>query len=305
MKINNELKIGLAVVLAGVVFYLGIRFLRDLPLFGQATLYHTELSNSNGLVTGNAVIVNGVGVGSITDVHVTLTGAHITFSVEKEVTLTEGTTASAGGFGFVSSVQLNLTLGPPDAPVYEPGSFIPSSTQSDLLTDLSDRAPAVLGRIDTVLTESNQAISAARDLLTGPESQMQQTLASIRNSADAFEAVLLAEQGSLQAVLKDIEQLSGTLESFAGDSLGGAATDLKEVLGRLSMNLDLLETTTYELNTLLTSINNGHGTLGKLVTDDSLYVEAHAASAALRRILENFEENPSQYLRHLRLIDFF
>ena len=305
MKINNELKIGLAVVLAGVVFYLGIRFLRDLPLFGQATVYHTELANSNGLVAGNAVVVNGVGIGSITEVRLTLTGAYITFSVEEDVALTEGTTASSGGFGFVNSVQLNLTLGPPDAPVYEPGSFIPASNQSDVLADLTDRAPAVLGRIDTVLTGSSQAISAARDLLTGPESQMQQTLASIRNSAGAFEAVLLAEQGSLQAVLKDIEQLSGTLESFAGDSLGGAATALKEVLVRLSMNLDLLETATIELNTLLASINNGQGTLGKLVTDDSLYVEAHAASAALRRILENFEENPNQYLRHLKLIDFF
>ncbi|MXW83677.1 MAG: MCE family protein [Rhodothermaceae bacterium] len=305
MKINNELKIGLAVVLAGVVFYLGIRFLRDLPLFGQATVYHTELVNSNGLAAGNAVVVNGVGVGSITEVRLILTGAYITFSVEEDVALTEGTTASAGGFGFVSSVQLNLTLGPPDAPVYEPGSIIPASNQSDVLADLTDRAPAVLGRIDTVLTGSSQAISAARYLLTGPESQMQQTLASIRNSAGAFEAVLLAEQGSMQAVLKDIEQLAITLESFAGDSLGGAATALKEVLVRLSMNLDLLETTTVELNTLLASINSGQGTLGKLVTDDSLYVEAHAASAALRRILENFEENPNQYLRHLKLIDFF
>ena len=305
MKINNELKIGLAVVLAGAVFYLGIRFLRDLPLFGQATVYHTELANSNGLVAGNAVVVNGVGIGSITDVRLTLTGAYITFSVEEDVALTEGTTASSGGFGFVSSVQLNLTLGPPDAPLIEPGSFIPASNQSDVLADLTDRAPAVLGRIDTVLTGSSQAISAARDLLTGPESQMQQTLASIRNSAGAFEAVLLAEQGSMQAVLKDIEQLASTLESFAGDSLGGAASGLKEVLVRLSMNLDLLETTTIELNTLLASINSGQGTLGKLVTDDSLYVEAHAASAALRRILENFEENPNQYLRHLKLIDFF
>ncbi|MXY07541.1 MAG: MCE family protein [Rhodothermaceae bacterium] len=305
MKINNELKIGLAVVLAGVVFYLGIRFLRDLPLFGQATVYHTELANSNGLVAGNAVVVNGVGIGSITEVRLTLTGAYITFSVEEDVALTEGTTASSGGFGFVSSVQLNLTLGPPDAPLIEPGSFIPASNQSDVLADLTDRAPAVLGRIDTVLTGSSQAISAARDLLTGPESQMQQTLASIRNSAGAFETVLLAEQGSLQAVLEDIEQLTSTLESFAGDSLGGAAAGLKEVLVRLSINLDLLETTTVELNTLLASINSGQGTLGKLVTDDSLYVEAHAASAALRRILENFEENPNQYLRHLKLIDFF
>ena len=54
------------------------------------------------------------------------------------------------------------------------------------------------------------------------------------------------------------------------------------------MNLDLLETTTIELNTLLASINSGQGTLGKLVTDDSLYVEAHAASAAFETYSRKF-----------------
>ena len=62
---------------------------------------------------------------------------------------------------------------------------------------------------------------------------------------------------------------------------------------------------TNELNILISSINQGQGTLGKLATDDSLYLELHGASAALRRILETFEEDPRQYLEHLKLIDFF
>ena len=96
-----------------------------------------------------------------------------------------------------------------------------------------------------------------------------------------------------------------TAESFTEDSLGATAAELNEVIEQLSVNLDILEITTNELNILISSINQGQGTLGKLATDDSLYLELHGASAALRRILETFEEDPRQYLEHLKLIDFF
>ncbi len=96
-----------------------------------------------------------------------------------------------------------------------------------------------------------------------------------------------------------------TAESFTEDSLGTTAAKINGVIEQLSGNLDILETTTNELNILISSINQGQGTLGKLVTDDSLYLELQGASAALRRILENFEEDPNQYLQHLKLIDFF
>lgn len=302
---RNELKIGLAVVLAGVLFYTGTRFLRDLPLFGKDAVYYTELSNSSGLVRGNIVAVNGVGVGSITEVQLTLTGTRISFSVTEDVILTEGTTASTVGFGLVSSVQLNLSLGPPDAPVYESGAFIPASEQSDILTDLADRAPDVLNRVDTVLAGSSTAITAATRMLTRPEGQMQQTLSSIRTSAIALQAILMSEQGSIRTVLRDITSLSNTLDSFTEDSLSATVSSVKEATDRLAINLMLLEITTQELNTLLSSINRGEGTLGKLATDDSLYIEMQKTMSALRRILENFEEDPKQYLEHMKLVEIF
>jgi len=305
VNIRNEVKIGLAVILATIVFYAGIRYFRDLPIWGQATIYHAELPNSKGLVTGNVVAVNGVAVGSVTGVRLISTGAQVTFSVHDDVVLTEGSTASSGGFGIVSSVQLNLVLGPPDAPVYPPGSLIPASTDSDILSDLADRAPGVIDQVDTFLSGSNSAIDAATELLTNPEGQMKQTLASIEASARALESVLLADQGGVQSALEEIENLSETLETFAGDSLGSVTTDVKLVMRQLSTNLMILESSIMELNALLTSINSGQGTLGKLAQDDSLYVELLGTTSALKKILQDFEENPKKYLEHLRLVDVF
>ncbi len=305
MNTPNELKVGVVVVLAAMVFYFGIRFLRDLPIFGQASIYQTELANSNGLVSGNIVAVNGVSVGSIEDVEPIPTGALISFSIDNELELTEGTTTSTGGFGFVSSVQLNLDLGPPDAPVYPPGSKIPSSAQPDILSDLMNRAPDVLSRVDTVLTGSSLALNSAREILAEPGGQIQRTLIEIQNSAQAFQSVLLAEGGSVQSVLRDIEELSRAIEAFTEDSLSGTAMNLQQVLENLNTNLTQLQTTTDELNTLLSSINRGQGTLGKLATDDSLYLELKGASASLKRILETFETDPQEYLQHLKLIEIF
>ena len=305
MNTRIEVKIGLIVILSGVIFYAGIRFFKDLPFFGQAITYHTELSNSLGLVPGNAVALNGVSVGVVSKVEFIPTGILVSFSVQNDIVLTQGTLASVGGMGLVGSVQLNLDPGPVDTPAYPPDALIPSTVQPDIFTDIANRTPEVLSRVDTVLAGSSLAISAATELFTEPEGQMQLTLEAIQNSANAFQAVLLAEQGSLKSVLRDLEKLSNAIESFTEDSLGSTATNIREVVNRLSVNLDLLETTTHELNTLLSAINNGQGTLGKLATEDSLYLEMHGASAALRRILENFEKDPRQYLGHMKLIDLF
>ncbi len=305
MIIRNEIKIGLAVIIAAIVFYVGTRYFRDFPIWGQADIYYTELLNSNGLVVGNVVTVNGVAVGSVTEIKLTSTGVHIAFSINDDVVLTHGTTTSSGGFGFVSSVQLNILLGPSDATIYPPGSLIPASTQTDILSDLADRTPIVLNRVDTLLAGSNTAITAATDLLTNPQGQMNQTLSSIQTSADALQSILMAEQGSLQAVLHDIQRLSHVLETVAQDSLSTMTTDVKQVLGQLSENLDQLQSTTTELNSLISSINDGQGTLGKLVHDDSLYTELLGATSTLRAILEDFETNPRKYLQHLKLIEVF
>ncbi len=52
MKYSNELKVGIALVLTTLIFYIGFRFLQDLPFFKGTTEFFTTFDDAGGLVSG-------------------------------------------------------------------------------------------------------------------------------------------------------------------------------------------------------------------------------------------------------------
>jgi len=51
-----------------------------------------------------------------------------------------------------------------------------------------------------------------------------------------------------------------------------------------------------QLNSLLSGINEGQGTLGKFAKDDSLYVYLQRSANDLDRLLVDLRENPKRYV---------
>jgi phospholipid/cholesterol/gamma-HCH transport system substrate-binding protein len=51
-----------------------------------------------------------------------------------------------------------------------------------------------------------------------------------------------------------------------------------------------------ELNELMSRINRGEGTLGKLAKNDSLYNNLNSSAASLDRLLKDLESNPKRYV---------
>ena len=68
MKYANELKVGLAVIVTAAIFYFGLRFFKDIRLFKGTYDLQTLVSEARGLISGNAVRVQGVKVGAVKDV---------------------------------------------------------------------------------------------------------------------------------------------------------------------------------------------------------------------------------------------
>ncbi|MCH8962577.1 MAG: hypothetical protein IH820_15000 [Bacteroidetes bacterium] len=50
MKYSNELKVGIALVLTTLIFYIGFRYLQDLPFFKGTTEFFTTFDDAGGLV---------------------------------------------------------------------------------------------------------------------------------------------------------------------------------------------------------------------------------------------------------------
>jgi hypothetical protein len=53
-------------------------------------------------------------------------------------------------------------------------------------------------------------------------------------------------------------------------------------------------TTGARLDTLLTNLNKGQGTLGKLATDTGLYHDARGASQSLKALLDTLQKKPGK-----------
>lgn len=310
MKYSNEVKVGISIVLAALVFYFGIRYMQDIPLFRGSYMLETRFSDAGGLVSGNAVRVNGVNVGTVESVTLDPAArkAVVRFRVDKSVEIPEGSTASVTGVSALGGVRLNLTLGPPDNPPIPPGGFVPSPPEEDILAQLSDKVPVLAARADSLLRSANQTMEEAQTLFRSPNSKVQATLTSIQTSANALTQLLRSQREQLSQAIANTEALTSELHTFVqnnSDSLNATVNQANRVLDQTERNLVVLERTTTNLDRIIRKVNDGEGTLGRLVNDPSLYVRLDSAATRFNTILDDFQQNPGRYLKDMTLVRVF
>ena len=308
MRFSNELKVGVAIVLAAVIFFVGVRYFEDIPIFSGTYTLYTVFEDASGLIAGNPVRINGVTVGQVERVRLNFEerAAVVQFHLDKNVRIPTGSTAAVKGIEALGSMRLDIDLRP-STTAYAAGDTLPSAPPSSL-EQLVDQAPAYADRADSLLQSANAAFSEAEVLLGSPQSDLNRTLRAAAGSAAALERLIRSEQQRLASVLESVDTLAVSLNAVAtdnSDSLAVAISNLNRVLNRFSQNLDALEGTTASLDLMLAKINQGEGTLGLLVNDPSLYTRLDTTLATLQFILDDFQNNPRRYLKDLTLIEVF
>lgn len=310
MKYSNEVKVGLSLVVAALVFYFGMRYMQDIPLFQGSYVLETSFADASGLTPGNPVRVNGVNVGSVESVTLDPQArrARVRFRMDNSVDIPEGSTASISGVSALGGVRLSISLGAPDNERIPPGGFVPSPPEEDILAQLSDQAPVLAARTDSLLRSANQTLEEAQTLFASPNSSVQATLTSVRSSADALTQLLRGEREQLGEVIANTEALTNELNTLVrenSDSLGATVQSMNRVLAQTERNLVVLERTSTNLDMLIRKINQGQGTLGRLINDPSLYVRLDSAATRFNDILDDFQQSPGRYLKDMTLVRVF
>jgi len=98
----------------------------------------------------------------------------------------------------------------------------------------------------------------------------------------------------IAGVLEGVDSLTGSLNTLARDSLTATVGNVNQLLARIDRNMASLETATASLSAILGKIDQGQGTLGKLINDDALYTRLDSTLINLNRILLDFEQNPKK-----------
>ncbi len=309
MNYSNELKVGIAIVVSLIIFFLGTRFFEDIPLFKGTYVLETEFSDARGMITGNAVRISGVKIGSVLDV--TLDPAtnmvNIRMRLNSSYRVPEGSYTEISGIDALGAVQLVIQPGPLENPAIPDGGFIPGNEEKDLISSLSEKAPVLVNQVDSVLVGLDQTLGYT-DQMIAPGSDLNELLGSLKNSAQVVEGLLRKERSRLVNVLASVDtlttELSG-LSSTAGDSLAQITGNMNVLMSDVEQSLASLDSTLHSLDSIIGKIDRGEGTVGLLVNDPGLYHRIDSTVTNLNSLIVDLQENPVKYMRALRLVDIF
>jgi phospholipid/cholesterol/gamma-HCH transport system substrate-binding protein len=293
MKRRDEVTVGILITISVVVLILGTLWLARGGLKSGYPLY-TRFAWGQNLKQGQPVLLAGVSVGYVGDVTLRRNGyLDVQLSINDQYTIPKGSTATVKSVGIFGDVAVALT---PPIPVptasYAAGDTLPPGPPA---ADFDQ----ILSRVDTI-GESVSLLARALQkevIEAGTLKDLHRTIASTAALSGQLQSVLLQQNRNLTETMAAFRESATHLSSVA-DSAQIQATlvnlrQTSENAARFSANLDSTNTA---LRKALAQIQNGNGTVGKLLTDSLLYTDIRHLVAQTDSLMADFKKNPRKYI---------
>ncbi len=292
-KINKEFVIGLSVIVAIVILFFGIDYLKGINLFQPANFYHIEYKDVAGLEKSAPVTINGFKVGQVRDVAIDY--AHpekvkVTLALNKDLKLPEGTQAELVST-LLSGAYVNLILG--NSKTMLPiGSNIEPKPASDLMASLQNELMPAIGNI---LPKVDSLMYHLNVLVADPALQQSiQRLDGISNNLLLTTNGLNAQvNGQLPGIMSGARTAVVNLDTITAN-LAILSRDLKTL--PLQPTVDNLQRITSNLEQFSAQLNNQNSTLGKLTNDPALYDQLNRVATDVDSLIVDIKRNPKRYI---------
>lgn len=309
MKFSNEAKVGLTVILAFLVAVVGFRFMRDVPIFRQTLEVTTTFDRGDGISQGSIVNVSGVKVGSVSRVQ--LTPDHrvrVVMRLDDQIPIPRNSVAHLTSLGIVEGKSIVIRLGDSDQ-MLQFGDEIEGVYVESMTEVLGARSEEIASDVSESLSELNTFL---RQLNTAFDDETRvtfdQTLESASKATRQIADILENKQHEIDNAIDAGSRMMSQLDTLATDNrprIDSIMVALQKNMEELDKVRTEVELATANLNNILEKINNGEGTLGKLVNDASVYDNLDELTRELTELVRGINENPGRYLRHMSIIELF
>ncbi len=302
-KISHEVKIGATVLVTLLVFIWLYNFLQGEDLFNKTYKYYVVYDQVGGLAESSPVEVNGYKVGvvqSIRFIDPTSGRLLVTMSIDKGFKLPVNTVAEITTASLIAGMKIQFVYGAGPGS-YQNGDTIPGRLAKSLLIQLEEELVPLKTRISGLMNQLDSTISSVNDLLD-PEfnKNIAGIVANLNSTTSALDEVVVSQKTDLKTTLANLNTFSTMLadnSSKMGSTLSNleqisdtlAAADLYSSMGKLKESLESMSLT-------LKNLNEGKGSAGQLLTDDSLYSNLAGSLRSLDLLLQDMKDNPKKYV---------
>ncbi|MDE5675122.1 MAG: MlaD family protein [Muribaculaceae bacterium] len=290
---TKEFIIGLSVILAVLILFFGIEYLKGINLFKPANFYVASYSNVAGLETAAPVQIDGYKVGQVRDIKFNYENPgkiEVVLALNKSLRIPEDSKAIISTT-LLSGAYVEIKLGK-SSKIAEVGSNIEGMVMPDMMSSISDNllpgVASILPRVDSLLASLNT-------LASDPA-----LLKSIQR-LDGISENLYQATGGLNSVLrKDVPGIMGNAGRIASNldtvtrNLGELSYQLKRL--PLDATVENVNELTGNLAKFSEQLNNPNSSLGMLMNDPEFYHRLNKVSADIDSLIIDIQKNPKRYI---------
>ncbi len=299
MNRKKEIKIGIFVVLTIIATIIVITYLRGNDFLQGNKTYYTSYQSVEGLSQASNVYINGFKSGRISKIKYNKSTKDYIFKIKivNEYEIPQDSYFEIYSSDILGGKSLRLILGA-SLPLYKSGDTIPGLIQPDALAGIISNIGPITDQLTLLVNNLNTAINNINKILDEEtQESVKGIVSSIEKSVESIEYIANNIKGStpeLTAVITNLNTLTQQLNSSAVklDSSLENVTEITEELKEAE-----LKETINNLKTLIVKIQDPNGSVGKLMSSDSLHNSLQNLSGDLSNLVKSIEANPKKYIR--------
>lgn len=284
--ITKEIKIAITGIIAIIILFFGIKFLKGINMFKASNYYYVTYDNIGGLTVSSPVYADGYNIGIVRSINYNYNlPGHVTVEIEvdKDMRIPKGSEAELVT-EMLGTVKLNLLLANNPRERLNIGDTIQGHGNNGLMGEAQKMIPVIqnmLPKLDSILNSLN-------NLLSDP------AISATLHNTEQITANLTTTTRQINSILQnDIPEITGKL-----NHIGNNLVTISDNLSQTDYNalLQKVDHTLGNISLMTDKFNRKDNTLGLLLNDSTLYNNLNNTMFNAASLLEDLKSHPKRYV---------
>ncbi|MCX6325194.1 MAG: MlaD family protein [Bacteroidia bacterium] len=302
-KISNEVKVGATAFLTILVFILLFNFLKGKDIFKITSYYYSVYDKIGGLAESSPVEINGYKVGVVKSIDFIDDESGrllVVFSVSKDFKLPKNTVAEIVQMSLLGGMKVQFEYG--NGPgTYSYGDTIPGRLAESLMNKIETELLPVKDKITNLIIVLDSVIRSINEIMDADfKMNIGGTLANLNSTTESLDKIIGSKEKELKTTLDNVNKFTKMLADNSG-RMNSTFSNLEAITDTLAAadiytSVLNLKASLEKAAVMMDNMNNGKGSAGQFLTNDTLYANLTNSLESLNVLLQDMKANPKRYV---------
>ena len=280
-----------------VMTIFSFNYLKGINLLEKSRHFVVVYDNVEGLVASNPVTINGFKIGNVQKINLSgddTNRLEIKLMIDNDIEFSKSSKAELYETGLIGGKAIAIIPNYEDSSIAESGDYLqgiikPGLTElvNQKLTPLQEKLESAIQNADNVMLNINELLS------DDTKTSLQQSVLNFKNISESLyettnnvNSIILKNSNAIENSLNNIESSSKNINEITQSVSDANVSDL----------ILKLNSTVTSFNLALNKINNGNGSISKLLENDAIFNNLEKATSELEALINDIKANPNRYV---------